>query len=656
MLLVLAFFPTKPAIAETAKTVDLMDLSIEELRTVQITTVTAASKYEQKVTEAPASISVITADDIRKFGYRTLADILRSVRSFYVTYDRNYSYYGVRGFSRPGDFNTRILLMVDGHRMNDNIYDQAPLGTEFQLDVDLIERIEIIRGPGSSLYGSNAFFGVINVVTKSGKDLVGTELAASAGSFETYAGRVTYGARGPDGNFLLSGSGYDSKGPHRLSYPEFASVNNGIAENVDNDRYHDFFTKISFRDFTLEGAYGYREKGVPTASYGAVFNAADNRSLDENAYLDLAYRHQFRGVSAMAKVYYDVKNYWEDYLLDYPPLTLNRDTAFGKWWGGEVQGTGLFLRRHTITAGAEYKDNLQQDQSNFDRDPPYTYLDERRKSRLWAFYVEDEYRVLNTVLVNMGVRRDHYSSFGDTTNPRVALIYTPYEKTIFKLLYGTAFRAPNVFEMYYADGVTAKSNADLKPEKIKTTEFVYEQYLGAHIRTSFSGFLYRIDNLITSVTDSADGMSQFRNVEKTDARGVELELEGTWENGLRGRVSYTLQKAKNVNTGRVLTNSPEQLAKLDIVIPLVRDRVFFDPEMQFMDKRRTVGGDYAPAFTVVNVTVFARRLAAGLDASLSLYNAFDKRYGDPGAGPPQHAQDVIVQDGRTFRFKLTYAF
>ncbi len=370
------------------ETADLLDLSIEELQTIKVSTVTGASKYEQKVTEAPSSISIITSDDIRKFGYRTLADILRSVRSFYVTYDRNYSYYGIRGFNRPGDYNTRILLMVDGHRINDNIYDQAPLGTEFLLDVDLIDRIEVIRGPGSSLYGSNAFFSVINIITRNGRDMNGIEAATSAASFDTYSGRVSYGTEQGSGlNILLSGTSYDSNGARHLYYPEFdtPSTNNGIADRKDNDRFQSFFTKFSFRDFTLEGAYGYREKGVPTASFGAVFNSPDNRTIDENAYLDLTYRHEFSSSFAtMATVYYDIKNYWEDYLLDYPPLTRNRDTAFGKWWGGEIQATGRPLARHKMTAGAEYKDNLQQDQSNFDIAPPLTYFDDKRKSRVWA--------------------------------------------------------------------------------------------------------------------------------------------------------------------------------------------------------------------------------------------------------------------------------
>ena len=145
---------------------DLTDLKLEDLMEIEVDTVYGASKFEQKVTEAPAAVNIVTSSDIKRYGYRTLADIIRSIRGFYTTYDRDYYYLGMRGFSRPGDYNTRFLLLVDGHRINDNIYNTAFIGTEFPIDVDLIDRVEVIRGPSSSIYGTNAFMGVINVMTK----------------------------------------------------------------------------------------------------------------------------------------------------------------------------------------------------------------------------------------------------------------------------------------------------------------------------------------------------------------------------------------------------------------------------------------------------------------------------------------------------------
>src|SRR5947199_5850293 len=155
------------------------EISLEELMKMEIPVVEAASKYKQKITEAPSSVTIITSDEVKKYGHRTLADILRTVPGMYVTYDRNYSFLGVRGFNLGGD-NNRILLLVDGHRLNNSLSDSAFIGTEFIVDVDLIDRVEVIRGPGSSLYGNNAFFGVVNVITRRGHDLTGNGAEGSA--------------------------------------------------------------------------------------------------------------------------------------------------------------------------------------------------------------------------------------------------------------------------------------------------------------------------------------------------------------------------------------------------------------------------------------------------------------------------------------------
>ena len=149
----------------------LLNLSLEELGEIKVDTVFAASMFTQKVTDAPSAVSIVTKDEIRRFGYRTLGDIVQGVRGFDVTYDRSYTTLGVRGFNRLGDFGGRTLLLIDGHRMNDPIFDTAAGGNDFLLDVDLIERVEFIRGPGSAIYGNNAFFGVINVITRKPADV-----------------------------------------------------------------------------------------------------------------------------------------------------------------------------------------------------------------------------------------------------------------------------------------------------------------------------------------------------------------------------------------------------------------------------------------------------------------------------------------------------
>ncbi len=405
MCFVLAL-PTRAAPAATeavaAKGVnDLMELAPEELMKIEVETVYTASKFEQKVTEAPSSVSIVTADEIRKYGYRTLADILRSLRSFYITFDRNYSYVGVRGFGRAGDFNSRILLLVDGHRINDNLYDSAPLGTEFVVDVDMIDRVEVIRGPGSSLYGNNAFFAVINVITKRGRDLEGVELSGDAGSFDSYKGRLSYGRFFSKGlEALVSGSIYDSGGDS-LFFSEFDSptTNNGFTSHTDYDRFYNTLAKLSYAGLVLEGVYSSRTKGIPTAPYGIDFNDGRNRSTDEWWFVDLKYSRSLgRNLDVMGRLFYDSYKFDGRYVYS---GNVDKDLANGRWWGGEVQLAATLIDRHRLVFGAEYRDNICQDQESFFTDPYGLIYDDKRRSDIWAFYLQDQFTVLRNLILSV---------------------------------------------------------------------------------------------------------------------------------------------------------------------------------------------------------------------------------------------------------------
>ena len=192
-----------PAAAQSS----LPDLSLEDLMQLDAGQVFGASERLQPVTEAPASVSFITAQEIARYGYRTLADILRGVRGMYVTNDRNFSFVGTRGFGKPGDYNSRILLLINGHRVNDNIFGQAEIGAEFGLDPAMFERVEIIRGPASSLYGDSAFFAVVNVITRSGASLGGASITLEAGTLGTQLVRASAGRRLANGlDVALSGT------------------------------------------------------------------------------------------------------------------------------------------------------------------------------------------------------------------------------------------------------------------------------------------------------------------------------------------------------------------------------------------------------------------------------------------------------------------
>lgn len=633
----------------------------ERLLFEEIPSVFSASKYEQKITEAPSAVSIVTAAEIRRYGYRTLAGLLRSLRSFHLSFERANELLGVRGFNRPGDSNSRVLLLVNGHRVNDNIFQAASVGTDFILDVDLIDRVEVVRGPSSSLYGTSAFFAVVNVITRRGRDLQGTEVAAEAGSHETWRGRLSYGERFAGGlEMLLSATSYESGGNDRLFFPEFDSpdTNDGIAEEMERDEFHSLFARFSLSDLTLEGAFIDREKRIPTAPFGTVFNDPRTGGESRQAYGRLGYEHRFaRQLDVQASVSYNLFHSDGDFVYDFsedatPFFVVNRDEFRGEWWGGELQVSRRFLERHRLTLGGEFQNNLRQDLKNFDLE---VFLDSRNSSDNWGVYLQDEIRLRDNLIFNLGVRHDHYDTFGGTTHPRLALIYTPLAKTTFKLLYGEAFRAPNAFEQHYHDGLaTQKPNPDLAPETISTYELVCEQYLGDHLRAVAAGFYYEIDDLINLTVDPTDGLLVFRNLDRVEARGVELELEGKLKNGLEGRVSYTFQQAKDRKTDMLLSNSPKHLAKLNLIAPLYRDKFLLGIEEQYTSSRRTVTRDEAGGYAVTNLTLFGRNLYQGLRLSAGVYNLFDKKFSDPASLALR--QETIEQDGRLFRFKLTYAF
>jgi iron complex outermembrane receptor protein len=494
------------------------------------------------------------------------------------------------------------------------------------------------------------------------------EMSGETGSFDTYKGRVTYGKGFKNGiEALVSGSYYDSKG-NRLFFKEFDTPanNNGITDHTDYDRFYNTLAKLSYGDFTLEGIYSSRTKGIPTASFGADFNDRRNRTTDSHWLADLKYAHSLgESVDVTGRLFYDSYDYDGNYVYS---GVVNRDLGRGRWCGGEMQAAVKLFDRHRLIAGSEFRDNIRQDQQNFNESPFTSYLDDRRESQIWAVYLQDEFSILDNLILNSGVRYDHYSTFGSTVNPRLALIYTPFDGTVFKFLYGSAFRAPNVFELYYnLPSQNVKGNPNLGPEKIRTYELIYEQYIGNHLRGTIEGFYNYIDNLIVQVTDPADGFFVFKNLSRAQADGVETELEAKFDNGLTGRASYTFQDAWDSDTGQTLVNSPRHLAKLNVTIPLLKEKIFLGIEEQFTDRRKTlVAGDFAKSFFVTNLTLFSQELLKNLEMSASLYNLFDYRYGDPGGAEhiqdparfvdPAHPLDIIQQDGRTFRVKLSYKF
>ena len=632
---------------------DLSEASLEQLGDIKVY---SASKHLQWSGEAPSSVTVIDAEEIQQHGYRTLADALQSVRGFFVAYDRTYSSIGVRGFCRPGDFNTRVLLLVDGHRLNDNIYDQAMLGTEFPIDIDLIQRIEIIRGPVSSLYGSNALFAVINVITRKSHEVNGVEISAEAASFNAYEGRISYGGTLRQLDFMLSGTFYGAHGQNQLFYPEYRTTNYGIAGHMDDDQVASTLATISLRGFTLQTVFGSREKGIPTAPYGALFAVPGTRTIDAHSYIDLRYEHNFATWNLLARTFYDRYTYRGTYMYAGPgqdrEVNPNLDYGDGKWWGTELQLSRTLLRRNRVSVGGEYRDNIRQDQTNYNLRPLALLLDDRRSSFVGAAYLQNELALTKSITLNAGLRYDYYSNIESSTDPRVALIYRAAAKTSLKFIYGQAFRVPNVYERYYSIPPNLP-NPLLKPETIRSMEAVWEQGLSRRMWLSTSIFYNSMDGLITQEPASGNSVV-FQNVQKTKSTGLELELKGQLEGGLEGTASYSFQQTKDRTTHMFLTDSPRNMVKLSMTKPFWNRTVFASVNANYRSRLEMQGGNSLSAITLVNATLLTHYLHKRMTISAGAYNLLDKKYFDPSSG--NTLQGAIEQDGRALRLKLTWNF
>lgn len=650
LYLFLLFYPFS-LLAATPE--DLTTLSLEDLMKIPVS---GASKFDQKISEAPASVTIVTADDIQKFGYRNLADLLRSVRGINVSSDRNYSYAGLRGFSSTGDYNSRFLLQIDGHRINENIYNQAFIGTESILDVDLIEKVEIIRGSGASLYGSNAFFGVINIITKNSGKFGQPQIAGSYGSFDSFKGRLSYGRQLDSGlDLAMSGTGYYSKGQD-LYYAEFdtATTPGGTARNADSDKSGTFFGRMQYGPLTLESAWVSRDKNIPTAAFGTDFNNPNTFTADKSWFLDLKYNKTiFNNTEVTARLFFDEYQYEGHYLY---AGRINRDTALGQAVGSElIVSRPFFDGAHRLTAGGEFVDNLTQHQQNEDLDPYTLNLDSTESNQKWSLFVQDEYRMTSWLRINAGLCEDHSPNFGNLLNPRLAFIVQPQDSTTVKLIYGTALRPPNAYELYYEDGATSKRPPHLDPEKITTYEAILEQRLFSNYRMSAGVFSYDIEEMIRQVNDPETDLLMFENSGQMTAEGFELELEGVWTAGLRGNIGYTFQEAKDKSTGETPVNSPQHIGKANLIVPLFSDIWSLGTNLQYLSPRKTIDGSSTDAAWLVNMTLLAKNIRPGLTLSLSGYNLLNQKYKDP-VGLEFRQQGGIEQDGMSFLLKMVYTY
>ena len=622
--------------------------------------VTAATRSVQTVSTAPASVTLVTRDEIWAFGYQTLPEAVRAVRGVYASDDRNYEAIGVRGFSRPGDYNNRVLLLRDGHVMNDDWTGAAAVGRDFSADLDDVDRVEIVRGPGSTFYGPGAFFGVIQVVSR--EPGVGAPVRAGA-SLSSDGGGVAF-ARGAQrlGPAAVSiyASAYDSAG-ETLRFEEFEGTpSGGEVRGADGEDAQRAGLRAAAGDFALDAGFVRRRKGLATAPYETVFDPENNdatggraaQTIDRRGFVEARWEHRRGPLSFAARGAYDVERYDGVYPYDDGvDAFVFTDNGGGDWWTGEARAS-LEHGPSRTTLGGDVASHIVT--QGFDEDDDGTpELDEDYHFVNGAGYLVEELRLGERAILSAGARMDFFGLTDDTAfSPRVGAVLTPYDGGTSKLVVGRAFRAASVYELFYNDGgITQLAPESLDPETIWTAEVEHTHTLAPRTYLIGSVFASRIQDLIR-LGENEDAILVFENSrDDTRAAGGELELRVTARSGAWTGAGGSFTQLDSDDQA-VEVNSAAAVGFLRGFWPALAERLGLAAELVYNGPRPMRGG------RDTGHTLLGRVFASGRIADERLWyrvgvtNALDWDWSVPVG--EEFQQRAIQQPDRAVQAQLVY--
>lgn len=616
-------------------------------------TVTGAAKRPQPVSETPSAVTVITAEEIRTHGYVTLGQALRWVRGVFVTDDRNYTYVGVRGLQRPGDYNNKVLITLDGHSLNGNVYGDGLFGSELGIDMETLERIEVVRGPGSALYGSNAVLAVVNLVTRRPSRESGVTVSGRTGGHQEKRAFASIASSRPGRpEWSVSGSWLDVRGAD-LYFPEYDDplTQGGVAVGADGERALGLLGSAEWGGVQLTAKFNQRMKRFPTGAFDTNFGDRRNRTYDGHDFVELSGSRQLSpAIELHGRAYWDGARY-HGYYVQGPDsaAVVNYDRGDGDVIGSEWRGHWSPAPRHVVTFGAVGEWHPRITMENYDLDPYSLYLRQRSRTGVVAGYVEDERRLGARVILTAGGRVDRYPGFDPVLSPRFDLVVRATPRLSWKVLAGSAFRAPSRYESDFA-ALPVIVNPALGPERVTTVETELARTSGPTTIT-LSGYQNSVRGLIDVVQVDSAGTLQYQNRDRVRSRGLEGEVEVVRPGGTRFRLAVAYQRSEIEGSGADLTNSPRWNAHLALTHAPVDRRASLGLGLRYLSSRATLAGNRTAAAIVADSRLGVR-LGRGAEAGFEVRNVFDARYGDPGSG--EHLEDQILQDARAVYVTLTY--
>ncbi|MBX3130682.1 MAG: TonB-dependent receptor [Polyangiaceae bacterium] len=639
--------------------------------------VVAASRQAESLDDAPSSVSVIPLRELRAFAHPTIAESLRGTRGVYGWDDRAYASLGVRGLGRLGSYGTRLLVLADGHPTNDNWIGSSYVGYDARTDLGDVERIELVRGPGSVLYGSNAFTGVVNLVTRSPTV---TSVEAGVGTHLDGVARTRVRGNvvlGKDASIWTSVSTARSRG-RDFFFPEYVADTPpdvaGHARGVDGFRSGTVAGRAQYKAITAQWFLHRHDKRLPAGAFETLLGDPRTTQQDDRAFVELRAEPRVgERVTLLSRAYLNHYRFDGAYARDPADGGLGVDRFRGSWAGLEQRLVVEPTPGARFTVGAEGQAHFQVEQESFDEGSG-TLLDDTadggRTFQVGAAYALADVGVSRAVRVSAGARLDAYSTFGQSLSPRVALVTRPYARGVFKVLGGKAFRAPSVYELFYDDGGTTQiASPDLEPESIYSVELEHTHRFSPTVSGSVSSYANYVTNTIglTGSGTAADPLVYENAAEPIATVGAELEVRREFKQGLMLAASYGVGVARFLRdessgalfslersqTRREVSNAPRHLASLKAAVPVLAKAASLASRLSVEGPRLDRFEDPADpaqgstrAFALWDLVLTGYESKYSLNWALGMYNAFDARYALPVSG--EFRQSRIEQNGRTF--------
>ncbi|WP_075590489.1 TonB-dependent receptor plug domain-containing protein [Labilibacter marinus] len=656
---------------------DLLTMNLDDLLNVRAS---IASKTEQSIEEAPSVVSVITHAEIKAMGARELADVLQLVPGFET--HKNVSVTnltGVRGLKDPR-FACKILLLLDGRPINDVFYSSYS-AYSYLFDMENIERIEIIRGPGSAMYGRNAFSGVINIISKTGNEESGISVECGSGNYNTSIQRVAIGNKNKKINFHVAGSYIRTDGSDAID----PNTNQRWTSEANNGTIN---ASVEYKDFSFNARYLSANVGNWQNGMELYKSAADYMLAYKNALSDK--------VKVRAQIYGLNSRHIEDIQLQEPgevsPLGLYVTPSFNEYlYGAQFEMGVHFSEKHNSSIGMQaeafgvtnaiIKSNFLpvDEMSVYEGRGHYNQIlfedgwvvNDGKDYTNWALYGQHIWKPINRLALTLGARLDHESEIGLVFNPRFGLVWDVFPKATFKMMYGSAYRSPNASQQYQTQGF-AMGNPDLRPEKIKTFESAFI-YSWPKMTTQVNVFHNFVEDMIYAsmyITPDVSQTPANRNMGKNVATGIEFENKVFFGERIYSFLNYAYTVSKNTDTfgdDSEITYDHVDVAphkfNAGVNVAFMKNfnlnstlmyrskmKKFFnlDEQGNHVDVSTDPIGNYA----IVNATFryIGTGLLKGFDTGVSVYNLFNTKY---------YAQEAFVaqapeQGRRQIIFRASY--